>query len=83
MSSITPVEQAHIDHDLGGQEIGYVEKLRITDIPVKEIVTSISFWALVMTGFCISIFDFVVINMLPKYLNYVQQYELTEVGNLR
>ena len=83
MSSVSPVEQAHIDADLGAQEVGYVEKLKITDIPVADIVKSVSFWAILLTGFCISIFDFVVINMMPKYLKYVQQYSLSEVGDLR
>ena len=83
MRRVSAAEQATIDADLGGQEIGYVEKLKITDIPVKDIVSSVSFWALVLTGFCISIFDFVVINMMPKYLKYVQQYSLSEVGYLR
>ena len=83
MSSVSPAEQTRIDRDLGGHELGYLEKLRITDVPWKEIMKNTSFWALVWTGFFVSVFDFVVINMLPKYLKYVQQFELTKVGNLR
>ena len=80
MSSISPAEQAHIDGDLGGTEIGYVNKLTIGDIPVKAIVTNSCFWGLIATGFCASIFDFVANNMLPKYLKFVHNYTLESIG---
>ena len=68
---------------MGAFEVGYIEKLRLTDIPVKEIIRNMSFLTLIITGFCQAISDFVVINMLPKYLNYAQGYDLTQNGLLR
>ena len=83
MNSISPAEQAHIDADLGGTEMGYVNKLTIADIPIKAIVTNPCFWGLVATGFCASIFDFVAFNMLSKYLKYVHNYTLEAIGVAR
>ena len=65
MNTVSPIEKAEIEKDLGAQEIGYIEKLRVSDIPVKDIITNRCFVALILTGFCISIVDFVVINMVP------------------
>lgn len=83
MRRITPVEVAHIENDLGKPEVGYIEKLRVKDIPVKEILKNPSFLTLIISGFCQAISDFVIINMLPKYLNYVLEYDLTQNGLLR
>ena len=80
MSSISQVELAYLETSLGGTEVGYVAKLRITDIPVKAIVTNSCFWGLIATGFCCSVLDFVVFNMLPKYLSYVHNYTLESIG---
>ena len=83
MNSVSPIEKAEIEKDLGSQELGYIEKLRVSDIPVKDIITNRCFVALILTGFCISIVDFVVINMVPKYLQFFQGMDLDENGVLR
>ena len=83
MSSITPAEQDRIENDLGSVEVGYIEKLRLKDIPARDILTNLSLMALIVTGFCQAICDFVVFNMLPKYLNYAQGYNLNKNGLLR
>ena len=83
MRRIAPAEQDHIENDLGGAEVGYIEKLRLKDIPVRDILTNWSLMALIVTGFCQAICDFVVFNMLPKYLNYAQGYDLNKNGLLR
>ena len=79
MSSISPAEQAYIDSDLGGTEVGYVNKLTISDIPVRAILTNPCFWGLITSGFCASIFDFVAFNMLTKYLKYVHNFSLEKM----
>ena len=80
MSSISTTELTFLEQSLGGVEIGYVAKLRITDIPIKAIVTNSCFWGLILSGFCCSVLDFVVFNMLPKYLSYVHNYSLESIG---
>ena len=83
MSRISPAELAYIDGELGGTEIGYVNKLIISDIPIKAIVTNPCFWGLITTGFCASIFDFVTFNMLAKYLKFVHNFSLESIGKSR
>ena len=83
MNTVSPIEKAEIEKDLRAQETGYIEKFRVSDIPAKDIIKNGCFIALILTGICTSVVDFVVINMVPKYLQFVQDMDLDKNGLLR
>ena len=77
MKSIDQVERKFIQEDL---QQTVTHKVLLRDIPWLRIFSNFTFIGLCLTGFCQAINDFVMLEMLPQYLNKVKKLSLTKNG---
>jgi len=80
MPWISTTELLYIQSDLDQESTA--SKIRISDIPWVKVFTNKSFWAIATFAFTGSILDYVVITLLPEYLDYVQGFHLESSGIL-